>query len=186
MSADNQQGSLDEKLCNYIVGFVDGEGTFHVGIHKRHQLTTGWQAYCEFHVSQNYDKMSILNDIKRVLGCGYVKPNHRNSNDNTYVFVVRKQQDLLKKVVPFFERFPFRTPKQKDFAKFAKVVRMIRDGKHLEKNGLLEIARIAFSMYGKGKFRKTSLDHIISSLDPSETACRTSRDLRDKDTVRTC
>ncbi len=115
MVADNQQGSLDEKLCNYLVGFVDGEGTFHVGIHERNQLTTGWQVYCEFHVSQNYDKISILEEIRKVLKCGYMKPNHRNSNDKTYVLVVRNQQDLLNKVVPFFEDHPFRSPKQKDF-----------------------------------------------------------------------
>ncbi len=169
MSADNQQGSLDEKLCNYLVGFVDGEGTFHVGIHKRPQLTTGWQAYCEFHVSQNYDKVSILEDIRKVLGCGYIKPNHRNSDDKTYVLVVRSQQDLLNKVIPFFERYPFRSPKQKDFKKFANVVRMIENRKHLSKKGLLGIAKIAFSMYGNGKYRKTSLNQIITSLDPSET-----------------
>ena len=169
MSADNQQGSLDEEFCNYLVGFVDGEGTFHVGIHKRNQLKTGWQVYCEFHVSQNHDKISILQDIKDVLGCGYIKPNHRNSNDKTYVLVVRNQRDLLSRVIPFFERYPFRSPKQKDFEKFAKVVRMIEKGKHLHKNGLVEITKIAFSMYGNGKYRKTSINRILLSLDPSET-----------------
>ena len=170
MNADNQQGSLGENFCNYLVGFVDGEGTFHVGIHKRKELKTGWQAYCEFHVSQNYDKVSILKDIKKVLRCGYIKPNHRNSDDKTYVLVVRNQKDLLNKVIPFFESYPFRSPKQKEFEKFAKVVRMIENGIHLKKKGLLEIARIAFSMYGNGKYRKTSLKQITSSLDPPETA----------------
>ena len=169
MSADNQQGSLDERLCNYLAGFVDGEGTFHVGIHKRDQLKFGWQVYCEFHVSQNFDKVSILKEMRKVLGCGYVKPNHRNSNDKTYVLVVRNQQDLMNKIIPFFEKYPFRSPKQKDFVKFARVIKMIDKGKHLRKKGLLEIAKIAFSMYGNGKYRKTSLKHIISSLDPSET-----------------
>ena len=169
MSADNQQGSLDEKICNYLAGFVDGEGTFHVGIHKRNELTTGWQVYCEFHVSQNYDKVSILKDIENVLGCGYIKPNHRNSADKTYVLVVRNQQDLLNKVIPFFETYSFRSPKQKEFEKFAKVVKMIEEKRHLKKKGLLKIVKIAFSMYGNGKYRKTSLNQIISSLDPSET-----------------
>jgi len=169
MSADNQQGSQDEHLCNYLVGFVDGEGTFHVGIHKRSQVKTGWQVYCEFHVSQNYDKVSILKEMKRVLGCGYIKPNHRNSTDKTYVLVVRNQQDLLKKVVPFFERYPFRSPKQKEFKRFAKVIRMVDKDNHLNKKGLIEIAKIAFSMYGNGKYRRISLKEIISSVGPSET-----------------
>jgi len=169
MSADNQQGSLDVRLCEYLAGFVDGEGTFHVGIHKRNQLKTGWQVYCEFHVSQNFDKASILVEMKKVLGCGYIKPNHRNSSDKTHVLVVRNQQDLLNRVIPFFERFPFRSPKQKDFKKFAKVVRMIDNDEHLKKAGLLKISEIAFSMYGNGKYRKTTLKQITSSLDPSET-----------------
>ena len=169
MSADNQQGSLDKNLCNYLVGFVDGEGTFHIGIHKRNSLTTGWQVYYEFHVSQNYDKVSILKDIKKTLGCGYIKPNHRNSNDKTYVLVVRNKKDLLGKVIPFFKKYPFRSPKQKEFEKFVKVVKIVEKKGHLNRKGLLKIAKIAYSMYGNGKYRKTSLNRITVSPDPSET-----------------
>ena len=40
MSADNQQERLDG---NWISGFVDGEGCFHVAINKIPKMTLGWQ-----------------------------------------------------------------------------------------------------------------------------------------------
>src|SRR3989338_2890289 len=102
MVADNQQGRPKKWLCHYIAGFVNGEGTFHVGVHKRKQLKLGWQVYCEFHVSQHRDRASILHIIKEVLNCGYIKENHPGSKrDLTMVFVVRNQQDLIEKVIPF-------------------------------------------------------------------------------------
>lgn len=39
MSADNQQERLDAK---WIIGFVDGEGCFYVGLNKQQKMTLGW------------------------------------------------------------------------------------------------------------------------------------------------
>ena len=176
MVADNQQGRPKEWFCHYIAGFVDGEGTFHVGIHKRKQLKLGWQVYCEFHVSQHRDKASVLDMIKEVFGCGYIKENHPGSNrDHTMVYVVRNQQDLIEKVVPFFRKYTIVSPKQIDFEKFANVVEMVGRKEHLSKEGLSKILDIAFSMYGKGKYRKIAKNSVKNSLVPSETIRQSSR-----------
>ena len=34
MGAGNQQGRPDSGLANYIAGFVDGEGSFHVAVQR--------------------------------------------------------------------------------------------------------------------------------------------------------
>ena len=55
-------------------------------------------------------------------------------------------------ILPFFEQYSLRTSKASEFAKFAEVVRMMRDGRHLSVPGLRHIATIAATM----NFRKPS------------------------------
>ena len=76
MSAENQQERPDEGLCQYIAGFVDGEGSFHVAVQRNRSTRLGLQVIPEFHVSQNRERAEVLKLIKQVLGCGYLKTNH--------------------------------------------------------------------------------------------------------------
>jgi hypothetical protein len=117
--ADNQQ----ERLDSYIAGYVDGEGSFSVSVQRNASCRVGFQLVPEFHVSQNGDRAQVLELIRRRLGCGYIKPNSRR--DRALVFVVRKREDLLDRVVPFFERNPLLSSKQADFDKFADIVRAL-------------------------------------------------------------
>src|ERR1041385_1207988 len=107
--ADNQQ----ERLDAYIAGFVDGEGTFHVAVQRNPSTRTGWQLVPEFHVSQAPERRQVLDLIERRLGCGRIQANHSGSKDTTLVFVVRNRVDLLERVLPFFERQPLVSSKQR-------------------------------------------------------------------------
>lgn len=102
MGAGNQQGRPDKAVCHYLAGFVDGEGSFHVAAQRNPSTRRKWQVIPEFHVSQNGGNQHVLGLIRSVLGCGYLKANHRYSRDRTYVLVVRDRADLTTKVVPFF------------------------------------------------------------------------------------
>ncbi len=169
MNADNQQESLDNSVGHYIAGFVDGEGSFHIAIQKNESTRLKIQVIPEFHVSQNRTKVSILQMIQRVLGCGYIKANHRNHlKDKTDVFVVRNRNDLLQKVIPFFEKYPIRSPKRKEFETFAEVVKRLERKDHLQKEGLTQILKVAFSMHN-GVYRKIKLGDILKHLESSET-----------------
>ena len=166
MSADNQQ----ERLSYYISGYVDGEGSFHVAVHKSHNVRLGYQVIPEFHVSQNRERMIVLEIIKGLLKCGYIKDNHRtNPRDQSKVFVVRNREDLLKKVIPFFKKYPLLSSKQEDFIKFSEIVKDMKENKHLTKNGLKRIITKAFSMNAGGKYRQNRLSEIINNLKSSET-----------------
>src|SRR4051812_9876993 len=101
-SADNQQ----ERLDAYIAGFVDGEGSFHVAICRNNGTRAGWQLVPEFHVSQNAERREVLDLIVRRFDCGHIRENHRASRDTTLVYVVRKREHLLTRVIPFFEAQP--------------------------------------------------------------------------------
>ena len=173
MGAGNQQGRPDEILCHYVAGFVDGEGSFHIAVQRNPSTRWKWQVIPEFHVSQNDGNQHVLELIRTVLGCGYLKPNHRHSRDRTYVLVVRERASLATKVVPFFKRYELGTTKRADFERFAQIVEMMEDGRHLNQEGLREILRIAFQMNQGGIRRRMSLDDILASLEPSETVRRT-------------
>jgi hypothetical protein len=185
MGADNQQERPGE-IGWYISGFVDGEGCFSVTIQKSNNVKLGIQIIPEFHVSQHQNRTEVLKVIKNRLGCGYIKPNdYRNPKDQTSVYVVRNMNDLSKKVIPFFKKYPLISIKQKDFEKFTRVVSLMIEGDHLRKNGLVAILKIAYSMNFGGKYRKQRLEDIISHLESSETVRQKRAKRRVQDTVRT-
>jgi hypothetical protein len=139
----------------YAVGFVDGEGSFHVAIYKDQRMKTGMKLIPEFHVSQRITSKSVLDRLVDLFECGYVKANHAKSNrDNTYVYVVRDRHDLLSKIIPFFETHPLQTEKQKDFESFAEIVRRMSNGLHRDKDHLPEILDLAYQMNGQGRYRR--------------------------------
>lgn len=164
MSADNQQ----ERLSYYISGYVDGEGSFHVAIQKVAHVKFGYQLLPEFHVSQSKDRPQVLQLIKKLWQCGYIKDNFRGK-DNNLVYVVRNRNDLLNKVIPFFRKYPMLSEKQKDFKKFAAIVAAMHQGKHLQKQHFIRLLNLAVSMNGKGKYRKIILADILKNLESSET-----------------
>ena len=177
MGAGNQQGRPDA-LCHHVAGFVDGEGSFHVAVQRNPSTRWKWQVIPEFHVSQNDGNQHVLSLVQQVLGCGYIKPNHRNSRDRTFVLVVRDRTDLATKVVPFFRKYQLETTKRADFERFAQVVEMMMEGHHLDPRGLREVLKVAFQMNQAGARRRLSLDDILADLEPSETVRRTLTSVR--------
>lgn len=170
MTAGNQQ----ERLGCYIAGYVDGEGSFHVGIQRSPNVWLGYQLVPEFHVSQNGERGSVLELIKEMLGCGYIKPNHAgNPRDRSSVLVVRNRKDLLEKVIPFFESYPIMSAKNEDFRKFAFVVTAMAAGHHLAKDRFLKLLKVAYTMNGAGRYRRLAFEDIRSNLESSETIRRT-------------
>ena len=127
--AENQQ----ERLDGYIAGYVDGEGSFSVTINRNSTSRVRRQLVPELHVSQNGDRREVLDLIQKRLGCGYIKRNGRK--DQVMVFVVRKREDLIDKVLPFFEHNPLISSKRKDFETFARIVRSWRQASTSESMG---------------------------------------------------
>jgi LAGLIDADG DNA endonuclease family protein len=165
--ADNQQ----ERLDGYISGYVDGEGSFSVVVNRNPTCRSGYQLVPEFHVSQNGDRAQVLAIIQQRLGgCGYIKRNGRR--DRALVFVVRKREDLLTEVIPFFEASPLLSSKQTDFEKFSTIVRAMALGRHRTPDGFAELLEAAVSMNGNGRFRKYRWLEIIGSQPESSETVR--------------
>jgi hypothetical protein len=158
--ADNQQ----ERLDGYIAGYVDGEGSFSVSVQRNTSCRVGFQLVPEFHVSQNGDRAQVLEVIRRRLGCGYIKSNSKR--DRALVLVVRNREDLLSRVIPFFERCPLLSTKQMEFERFAKVVRGMALGHHRTLAGFEELLEEALSMNGAGQYRKVRWKELVALQNP--------------------
>ena len=152
---DNQQ--VSRKISNdYFAGFVDGEGCFYVGFSKREDLPRKWQIITEFHVSQNLGGKNVLEALSNRWGCGYLKPNHPGSKrDKTWILIVKDRKDLWEKVIPFFEKHPLHSIKQRDYLIFRTVLERIRERRHLQKKGFTEIVELVFSSDRQTKKRYT-------------------------------
>lgn len=141
MSADNQQERLDAK---WIVGFVDGEGCFHVGLNKQQKMTVGWQVLPEFRVVQHQRDEVVLKKLKSYFGFGSINRNHGDRKE----FRVRGSENL-NKLIHFFRTNPLKTSKQESFDIFAEIVEMMNNKEHLNKEGLDKIAKLASKMNRK-------------------------------------
>jgi hypothetical protein len=158
--ADNQQ----ERLDAYLAGFVDGEGSFHVAVQRNPSTKLQWQLVPEFHVSQNVERREALDALQERLGCGRIIENHRGTRDRSLVFVVRKRDDLLRRVLPFFETQPLLSSKQEDFLAFASIVKAMERGEHLTRSGFVGLVRIALSMNGGGRYRRVTTAETVKRI----------------------
>ena len=128
--------------AQWIVGFVDGEGCFHLGINSHPDMTAGFQVLPEFTVVQHERDVKVLYALKTHFGCGVVRRNH----GDRMAYRVRAKEHLLSRIIPFFEKHPLKTRKRQDFAKFRQVLLLMERGDHLTKGGVEEIRRIAGQM----------------------------------------
>jgi hypothetical protein len=126
----------------WIVGFVDGEGCFHVGINEHSDMSAGYQVLPEFTVVQHERDVQILHALKDYFGCGVVRSNHRDR----MAYRVRGKEHLLERIIPFFEKHELKSKKRVDFQKFRKIVRMMGEDRHLTSEGIEEIRRIKSQM----------------------------------------
>ncbi len=126
---------------DWVVGFVDGEGCFFVGVQRNPTVKIGYQVIPEFRVVQHSRDLDVLHALKRFFGFGRVCRNH----DERWEYRVRRLEQL-RVVADFFTQHPLHTKKRVDASKFKDVLRMMEDGRHLTEPGLSEIVKLAASM----------------------------------------
>jgi hypothetical protein len=151
-------GIMQKITDDYIVGFVEGEGMFYIGIVPSKETKSGWQVIYFFKVSQNPIGRKILEYLKERLNCGYVKQNSKtDQTDRSLAFVVRNFSDLETKVLPFFRDKLI--IKKKSFDTFEKVLALVKQGEHLKKEGLSKIIDLAYLM--NTAKRKLTKEYIL-------------------------
>ena len=139
----------------WITGFVDGEGCFHVGINPHEEMTAKFQVLPEFTVVQHERDVQVLHALKAHFGCGVVRVNH----GERMAYRVRSVKHLLERIVPFFVKHPLKTKKNVDFQKFRDVLLLMEAGNHLTVEGIERIRSIAAQMNrGRSRYSPACLE----------------------------
>ena len=165
MSADNQQERLDTE---WIVGFVDGEGCYHISINKLDKMSLGWQVLPEFRVVQNQTDEQVLFRIQKYFGFGKVTVNRKDKHGVRKEFRVRGLQNL-NELISFFQQHPLQTlAKKQSFEIFTKVIQMMNNKEHLTQEGLNEIAKMVSIMNRKPQLRYLESSETIRQTFPKK------------------
>jgi len=75
------------------------------------------------------------------LGCGYI-----SEREDIVDFVVTKLEDIINKIIPFFEKYPILGVKSENFKDFCKVAELMKNKEHLTVEGLEKIRLIKSRM----------------------------------------
>jgi hypothetical protein len=156
---------IESRIGWYLAGFTDGEGSFNVSFRPRVDYQMPWKVSLCFNISQK-DRV-ILALFKRHLECGTM----RQRRDGVWYFEVNNLEAVVANVIPFFDRFGFLSAKKKrDFAKFKQLAGLLRDGRHLTREGIEEILRIRRDMNDGGK-RRYSDEDILARFENPQRPC---------------
>jgi hypothetical protein len=150
----------------YIVGFVDGEGSFNISFKIRKDYIHKIQVYPSFNISQKEKR--ILGWIHEILDCGTI----RNRGDGVYYYEVHSLKDLVEKVIPFFQKYKLKTKKRKSFLVFTKIVMFIYLKKELSFEDIQKIYLLR-EQIRVGRKRKYSLIDLRRIWKSSETIRQT-------------
>jgi hypothetical protein len=135
----------------WVVGFVDGEGCFHVSVHRHPESSSGYQVLPEFVVVQHERDVQLLHALKAFFGCGVVRRNH----GDRMAYRVRRKEHLAERIIPFFEKHPLKSRKRVDFIRFRRVVLLMERGAHLTPEGLERIRSIVARMRERSPKRES-------------------------------
>jgi hypothetical protein len=124
--------------AEWIVGFVDGEGCYHIAMNQNPEMKLGVQVQPEFTVVQHESDIQILYALKAYWKCGVVRVNH----GDRMCYRVRGQKNLKEIIVPFFEKHKLKTKKRIAFERFRDALLLIEKGEHLTSQGIEKIAKL--------------------------------------------
>ena len=131
--------------ADYIVGLVDGEGSFTVYVRNQSvssEKKRRTRVEPRFYLKLIEKDKFVLYSLKDYFGCGnvYFQRDNRKNHQNCYRFEVTSREDLSKIIIPFFKKNHLKlVSKRKDFEIFCLIMEMIGQGRHLAQTGLDDI-----------------------------------------------
>lgn len=137
--------------ADYIVGLVDGEGSFSVYLNppnKKHG-SINYRVQCRHYVKMREDDLPLLEKVQKFWGCGkiYFQKEYRKNQRDNYRFEIFNYELLQQIVVPFFQRHPLKSKRVKDFELFCQILDLALTKAHQTKRGLQKIKKLKEQMH---------------------------------------
>ena len=179
----NQQGNIDinstQQLNNtnlpdfnpnylfFLGGFVEGEGSNSVSISVSKTFKYGINIQPVFNVSQHENGLRLLESFKTYFGVGSVV--QKSGAPHVWVYTVKGYKHIIKHVMPFLETYvqPYSCKKQ-EYQLFKQFVLMSGAGAQKNKETLIDMVKIAYTLIGKGKGRKRTLSEVLEIINDKE------------------
>lgn len=120
------------QLNPYFVTF-DAESSFQISVTINQNSRLGWGLRAFFTIGLHSRDLALLLEIKEFFECGIIV---KNDSKNEVSFRVNSLQDLTKKIIPHFEKYPLLTQKAADFKLFKQVIELMQNKAHLTTEGL--------------------------------------------------
>jgi len=161
--------NISKDKAFYIVGFVDGEGSFNISFKIRKDYACGIQIYPSFNISQK--EKDILIWIRNQFGCGTI----RNRGDGVYYYEVHSREELREVIIPFFKKYKLKTKKILAFEIFSEIV-LLLNSPRLKWQDIEHVYHLREKVI-VGRKRKYSLEDLRGFWKSPETICQTDRDI---------
>ncbi len=146
----------------YITGIVEGEGSFCVSFTLKERLSVKIETRPSFSITLTKKDFELLKKIKDFFGCGFIR---YSKGDRTYKYEVRAIKELVKIIIPHFQKYPLMGIKNESFKKFTIICEKVYANLHLNKKNLREIIEIAYDMnYGKRKYSREYLLKLLGEV----------------------
>src|SRR3989344_2289715 len=154
----SRKGLSREALGFFLAGFVEGEGSFNISLRRKADYKVSWQVVMSFNVSQKDPTLLYL--LQQELGCGIIKV---RKFDNLYSLDITNPQDVIQKVIPYFQEYPVQSDsKKKNFSIFCEIAQLMEKGQHRNQVGLRKILELRELINeGKGRKRKYEIQDVF-------------------------
>ncbi|SRR3989339_590299 len=138
---------------DYIIGLVDGEGSFTVYLRNPKssvEVKRRVRAEPRFYIKLIEKDKDILYELKRFFGCGsvYFQKDVRVNHQNCYRYEVFNWGDLNRIIIPFFKKNkPKFRSKAKDFKIFCEIMDRLNKEEHHSNSGLCNLLKMKAKMH---------------------------------------
>ena len=105
---------------NWLAGFTSAEGCFHITV-TPYKTKVGYDVSLVLTLTQHIRDEPLMVGIKEFLGCGYIVK-YRNAIDCR----VTKFDDIVKKIIPFFQKYKLKGVKSMVFADWCKAAQLMK------------------------------------------------------------
>ena len=126
---------------DYIIGLIDGEGSFTVFLRK-----VGKYRKVEPHlyIKMRKEELPLLKNVKKFFGCGWIslQKDKRKGHSDCYRFEIGSLKDLKNKVIPILKGQLKSIKRKKDFKIFERILKIMERKEHLTPLGWKKIKKL--------------------------------------------
>ena len=162
-----QKDIKNSSYLYFLGGFVEGEGSNSVSITIHKDFKYGINIQPVFNVSQHKNGLDLLNSFKELFNCGYVVK--KSGSTDIYVYTLKGYKQIIEHVIPFLDTYvqPY-SCKKEEYLVFKQICLASSEGKQKDKESLIEMVKLAYTLQGKGKGRKRPLSEILDLIENKE------------------